>query len=75
MVTKGKRPDRSFDYAAQWDEPSEEEELELEAYGPRGAALKRTLATAASKPTKPDSSVAAKLGARVSSFLKRTSGK
>ena len=53
---------------------TEEEELELEAYGPRGAALKRTLATAASKPTKPDSSVAAKLGARVSSFLKRTSG-
>ena len=29
MVTKGKRPDRSVDYEAQWDEPSEEEELEL----------------------------------------------
>lgn len=54
---------------------TEDEELEVEAYGPRGAALKRTLAATASKSTKPDSSAASKLGARVKSFLKRTQGR
>lgn len=56
---------------------TEDEELELEAYGPKGAALRKGLATLASKPAKAtsDSSASQKLGARVKSFLKRTQGR
>ena len=54
------------------DEDMSEDELATEAYGKKGRAVRKGLATLAS--TLPDSSVSSKLKSRVKSFLKRTTG-
>ena len=57
------------------DDEDEDAQLKEEAYGKQGAALRKGLAAAQSKPAGSDSTAVQKLGARVRGFLKRTQGR